>query len=347
MDSITPISASPSTGHTTSQGRGGQPEQNLPSWGQILKGIIVANKGDSRFTLRINEQLINVRSALALKTGDTIQLQVTKTTPQLEFTLLSDTLGQFTRQSITAIGKPVDLSGLFTALQNNPDSFGSLTYSSKAILQTFFSLQQNFLTSPAQEQGKIFKQLTENLGLNLEKFLFAKNWQETTHTLKNALLELVNSTKPGDAQSAGQKLLTTLELFQLSQLHTANDSQIIFPLPFSFVEQGYLVFERKQQGSDDKSGNEPERRFSLHLTMSAVGNIQVDFMQYDSALKIMIRTSSSEISDFFKLYKDELEKKISQFSPVEIFFKEQATDPIRQLIDQLIPQGQSILNTTA
>ncbi len=347
MDSISPISALPLTGHTTSQGHGGQPEQKLPGWGQILRGIVIADKGDSRFTLKINEQFIDVRSALPLKTGDNIQLQVTRTAPQLEFTLLSDKLGQFTRQSVTAIGKPVDLSGLFTVLKNNPDLFSSLTHNSKTILQTFLGLQQSFLTSPAREQGKIFKQLTENMGLNFEKLLSTKNWQETTHTVKHALLELLGRTQAEDVQSAGQKLLTTLELFQLSQLHTTNDSRIIFPLPFPFIEQGYLVFNREQKSSDDTSDNGTERHFSLHLTMSAVGNIQVDFIQYDSALQIIIKTGSSGISDFFKLYSDELERKISQFSPVKVFFRELATDPVQQFIEQLVPQGQSILSTTA
>ncbi|BHH83414.1 hypothetical protein [Desulforhopalus sp. 52FAK] len=343
MDTIRPLTSIPPVGSTTSQGRGQQSQQGQLPLGQLIKAVVVEAKGPDQFILDIGGNKLAAQSQAKLNIGQNLQLQVTQTSPQIELKIVTDTLNQFVGKSLTLVGKNIDLSSLFQSFSQSALSpLQSLTPTSQSILESFFSLQQTDIGT--QGGGAILKQLLEGIGLNLEHHLARGDKQSAAATLKAALLEVAHSFKNAETiANSTNKVITTIELFQLTQLNSSNDSFLIFPLPLPFVEAGYLRIAK--DGSSDGSGEQEEFRFSLHLTMTDLGNICVDFVKTPENLLIRFRAESLEKMEFIEQYSKELTDAITDVPNISISFAEDATDPISDLIKQVVPEGQSMLDT--
>lgn len=345
MDTITPLSSIPAVGSSTSQGRGQQTAGNFPVQGQLLKALVLQAKGDAQFVLEIGGNQLTARSEAPLKIGQQLQLQVQKTSPQIELRIVTDTLNQFIGRSITLVGKNIDIRSLFNNLQTQtPPLLETLTPTSKSILEFFNSLQQGAVGG--KDGGVILKQLIDNLGLNLEQLLARGEHERSANTLKAALLEIAHNFSSAEKLAeTTNKLLTILELFQIAQLHRSSETHLIFPIPLPFVEHGYLVVERdgKEKGKETEEGG--GKRFSLHLKMSELGNLSIDFLKTEENLTIRFLADSQAKADFIEDFKEELENSISGVSQVNILFSGDATDPIADLIREMIPEGSPMLDT--
>jgi hypothetical protein len=345
MDTIRPLTSIPSVASTTSESRGQQTQQNQLPLGQLLKAVVVDAKASGQFILDIGGSKLTAQSQTQLSIGQNLQLQVVNTSPQVELKIVTDTLNQFIGKSITLVGKNIDLSSLFqTFNQTTPSPLGELTPISRSIIESFFTLQQSDIGKT--EGGAVLKQLLEGVGLNLEHNLARGDKESAIATLKAALLEVVNTFK--DAQNiatTANKVINTIELFQLAQLNTNNETFLIFPLPLPFIESGYLSIEK--DGSKDGSGNSDDTRFSLHLTMSDIGHLNIDFSKNNESLMIRFRTESVEKMEFIQQFSKELIDTITNNSNISISFASDATDPVSDLIRKIVPKGQSILDTKA
>ena len=244
MDTINPLTSIPSLGSSTSQGRGRSQGQQTPSQGEFLKALVLEAKGDNRFILDIGGTRQLVKSEATLSAGQSLRLQVVRTEPQVELKIISNPLIQLQGHSLTLLGKNIDLASLFKGFQQyTPSPLENVSPISRSTLESFFSLQQNGVEG--KDGGVILKQLIDNLGLNLEQLLARGDKNSAVHTLKAALLEIAHSFSTASSiAETTNKILTTLELFQLTQLQVATDTQLIFPLPLPFIEQGYLIIEQ-------------------------------------------------------------------------------------------------------
>ena len=90
-----------------------------------------------------------------------------------------------------------------------------------------------------------------------------------------------------------------------------------------------------------------ESRFSLHLTVSDLGNLQIDFLRNPEGLFIRFRAGSQEKADFIETFSADLKKAITNIPLVNISFSGDAPDPIQDLVRQLVPEGNSMLDTKA
>ena len=346
MDTINPLLSIPPVGSATSQGRGRSSQgQQLPAPGQLLKALVVEAQGEGRFVLDIGGNRLTANSTATLSPGQALQLQVVKTEPHIELKIVNDTLNRFIGRSLTLLGKNIDLAALFQAVrQVTPSPLESLTPTSRNTLETFFTLQQNSIGD--KDGGIILKRLIDNLGLNLENLLAKGDKNGAVQTLKAALLELAHSFSTADRiADSTSKILTTLELFQLAQLHAGTDTHFIFPIPLPFIEQGYLLIEKEDQGSDRETQDPSERRFSLHLTMSDLGNLLIDFLHNAEGLFIRLSAEDQDKADFIAEYGDDLKAAISDTPLISLSFSGGALDPINDLIRQLVPEGRSMLDT--
>lgn len=343
MDTIRPLTSIPPVGSATSQGRGQQSQQGQLPLGQLLKAVVVEAKGSDQFILDIGGNRFTVQAKSPLSVGQNLQLQVLNTTPQIELKIVSDTLNQFIGKSLTLVGKNLDLSTLFQNIsQTTPPLLESLTPTSRSVIESFFTLQQTDIGS--KEGGAIIKQLLEGVGLNLEHHLARGDKNSAAATLKAALLEVAHTFKNAELiANTTNKVITTIELFQLTQLNANNDTFLIFPLPLPFVEAGYLRIEK--EGESGEASDPDDFRFSLHLTMSDLGNINIDFSKTKNDLMIRFRTESQEKMEFIEQYASELIDAITDIPHVSISFSGDATDPITNLIKQIVPEGQSMLDT--
>lgn len=345
MDTLSPLSSIPPVSASSPRNQGQQPGQNFPGQGQLLKAFVLQAKSDSQFVLEIDGNRLTARSDARLTVGQTLQLQVTKSSLPIELKIVSDTLNQFIGKSITLIGKNIDIKGLFSGLQSHtPSLLNSLSPTSKSIVEHFYSLQQSGVGG--DQGGQILKNLIQNLGLNFEQLLLKGDKQNAANTLKAALLEIAQNFSSAERLAeTTHKLLTTLELFQFAQLHRSSDTHIIFPIPLPFVEQGYIVVERGNKDEENGQGGEGENRFSLHLTMSEIGNLRIDFLQTETNLSIKLMAETQEKADFMEMFKEELQESITGTSQINIVITGDAPDPIADLIREMVPEGSSVLDT--
>ncbi len=345
MDTINPLTSIPSLGSSTSQGRGRSQGQQPPSQGDFLKALVLEAKGDNRFILDIGGTRQSVRSEATLSAGQSLRLQVVRTEPQVELKIVFNPLSQLQGRSLTLLGKNIDLASLFKGFQQHtPSPLDNVSPISRSTLESFYSLQQNGMEG--KDGGAILKQLIDNLGLNLEQLLARGDKNSAVHTLKAALLEIAHSfSTAGSIAETTNKILTTLELFQLTQLQVATETQLIFPLPLPFIEQGYLIVEQGDKDSQSGSSSSSESRFSLHLTVSALGNLQIDFLQNAEGLFIRFRAGDQEKADFIETFSADLKKAITDVPLINISFSGDAPDPIQDLVRQLVPEGNSMLDT--
>jgi len=348
MMTITPLSSILPIGSATAQGnKGRSQEQPFPGQGQLLKALVLESKGENRFVLDIGGTELTARSEAPLSTGQKLQLQVMTTSPQIELKIVTDTLNQFLGRSLTLIGKNIDLSSLFKAFQqHSPPPLETVTSSTRNVLETFYSQQQN--TLDAKSGGVILKQLIDGLGLTLENLLAKGDKSGAMRTLKAALIEISQSFHSADRiADSTNKLLNTLEIFQLAQLQTGSEKLFIFPLPLPFLEQGYLIVENNEKENTADNNEEGEGRFSLHLTMKELGNIQIDFLKNRDELFIRFRVEHQEIADFVSEFRGDLEQSITNIPHINISFSTDAPDPVSDLIQQLVPEGKSIFTAKA
>jgi hypothetical protein len=345
MDTITPLSSILPVGASTAQGRERSQSQQFQAAGQLFKAVVLEAMGNNRFVLDIGGSRLSASSDAKLIPGQILQLQVTKTEPQIELKIVTDTLNLLAGRSLTLLGKNIDLTAIFEAVKfYNPPPLQLLTPTSRNVLESFYSLQQNSLAE--KDSGAILKQLIDGLGLNLEHLLAKGDKDAAVHTLKAALLEMAHSFSSAEhLAETTQKVLTTLELFQFAQLQTGNTSQFIFPLPLPFVEQGYLIVEQQEQGSGSGPSDARENRFSLHLTMSDLGNLSINFLQNFEGLFIRIHAASQEKADFIASHGEELKAAITNIPLINLTFVGDTSDPINALIRSIVPQGSSMLDT--
>ncbi len=338
MESIKPLTAITTVGSATSQNRERSQGRQAPSEGQVLKAVVIEAGGDNRFVLDIGGTRQNVRSEAMLTPGQSLRLQVIRIEPQIELQIIANPLNRLQGRSLTLLGQNIDLAGLMEKFQQqNPPPLASLSTTSRSALADFFSLQQNGVEGKGG--GLVLKQLIDSLGLNLEQLLARNDKSGAAHTLKAALLEIAHSlTTFGDITQTTAKILSTLELFQLAQLQVASETQLLLPLPLPFIDQGYLLIEQdgKDGQSSDSTGS--EKRFSLHLRVSALGNLQIDFLQNREGLFIRFRVENQEKVDFIATFAEDLKNAIRDIPLINVSFSADAPDPIQDLVRRIVPR---------
>jgi len=346
MEPIAALSSAPILGTSTS-GAGGQqyhPQQMLE--GQTMHAFVVKAAGENKFILDIGTNRILAQSdSVTLTPGQSLQLQVTATTPLLELKIITAPLQQYLGQSLTFIGQNLDLSSLLQTLQQPPNpAIDALTTASRQLLENFFTLQQRPLNG--KEGGEVLRQMIDTLGLQMEAKLGKGLTDEGTSSLKSALLEVIHLFGESETtKEAGKTLLSTIESFQLSQLRLDQDKTLIIPLPFPFLEQGYLLIDQKQDQETEDHKRKKQLHFSLHLALSGLGNIQIEFVQTDDGLWMRFNCDSQEKADFVGQFSDDLRQQLADTPLHGLSFSGTANAPGTDLVRLLAPAGKSFLDT--
>jgi len=323
----------------------------LPEPGQLLKALVLEAGTDNRVLLQIGDNRLAAQTDLGLRPGQNLQLQLVATSPQIELKVVNDTLQSFLGRPLTLIGNTIDIQELFSLLQQQPDTLlDALSLRSKETLTSFLSLQQNSLNPDTANGGTALKQLVDQLGLAFERILGEGNSEKSAASLKAALLELLSTFKAeSNIHSSALRSLTTLEFFQLAQLHTDSPQQFIIPLPLPFLEQGFLLVEKRGEEDGGGSGDyeQQEYRFSLFIKLKELGNLRVDFFHSPEGLLIRFHADSEEKANFIAGYGDDLKQAISDTPLLGISFGADAPEPAAELIRRIVPAGRSVFDTTA
>jgi len=322
-----------------------QQAESLPGE-SISKATVLQAKGDNVFIIDIGGKQITAHSRTPLLPGQSLDLQGVSTLPQVRLALPPGS-EQVPETVLTLTGDSTELENLVNSLQQKmPIALEDLSHTARTLLEDFSAPQHNRLSE--KDGGEILKHLVDKMGLTLESMLAKGDKEGAVKTLKAALMETAHVFKDAsEISKTTNQLIGTLEVYQLAQLHMENAANFIFPLPLPFLQKGYLVVEdyRQQKDKDQGSITSP-MRFSLHLTMTDLGNLRIDFLQYQDGLYIRFNTDSKDKSNFVESFSKDLKEAVSNVPLLGLTFSENAADPAAELIKKIIPQGSSMLDTT-
>ncbi len=231
----------------------------------------------------------------------------------------------------------------FHSIQSTSSSlFNNLSTVSRHTLESYLNFDQSGLTG--KDGGNILKHLVDRLGLSFEAFLARGDKGNAQTTLKSALFELAQVFKGAEEVTNNTtKLLSTIELYQLAQLQLDKDDLFIFPLPVPFLEKGYLIVEGFKKNSP--SEDEDVLNFSLHLSLTELGNLRIDFLNNPEGMLIKISSDSQEKLDFIEQYQNDLLQNLQESNILGLSFSTENVDPATDLLKRLLPEGESIVNT--
>lgn len=244
------------------------------------------------------------------------------------------------------------ISRLIPLLQEN-SSLPATTAPLQQLIVLLSSLNiEQSQTQPLQLDGKHLQQFVDRLGINMERLLADGNTEKAAQTLKFALLELSQQFQAGDKHTAqADQILKSIELYQTLQIRLANESLSFVPLPFSFLNQGYLLIDtdRSKHGSEEKTGSpeNPAQLFELHLQLEGLGNLQIDIRQKDGQVALKFLTEDTDRAKFIAGFRNELEQWLTAASLESAQFLVGAKEPVKSLLEKIMSGATGMVDTKA
>ncbi len=218
------------------------------------------------------------------------------------------------------------------------------------LLGLVLNLETEQKTPQSQPQGKELKEYINRVGTNLERLLAEGKTDQAAATLKSALLEIKERHGANEtiSRQAGQ-LNATIEAIQLLQVRLAQDSIFLLPLPFPFLEQGFLIVDqdRHQEQQFTENQQQEPNRYSLYLQLEGLGNLRIDLHQTANGTRLYFYAQDPERASFLAQNRDELISLMTATTPESIQFLTGAEDPVKSLLARITDTGTSVLNTTA
>ena len=207
-------------------------------------------------------------------------------------------------------------------------------------------------TQPLQVDGRQLEKIINRLGITMEQSLANGNQEKAVQTLKFALLELSQQLPAGEkGLPQTEQIAKTIELYQLLQIRLASESLVFIPLPFSFLNQGYLLVDA------DHSKNEPEAKtgkegkttklYELHLQLEGLGNLQIDIRQQDGKLSLKFLTEDTQRAKFLASFRDQLGQWLTAASLESAQFLVGAKEPVKSLLEKIMSDATGMVDTKA
>ncbi len=314
--------------------------QQLPI-DKIVKATVVEG-GLDRVILELNQQRISAETNVPLKTGQIINLLVIRSSPKLELRLVEDTLQQRLVSFLHLLDHKFDL-GIF--LKNissaHQSATTSLSETATEALNTWLILQK---INPELLKGTELQQLIYKLGLDLEAVL-ARGEAINEMSIKSILFEIMQKLGPADSEIANKagNFLQQMEFFQLCQIRLVQEDIFLFPLPLTFLSQGFLMVE--QEKKQNKVHKPDCMKLSILLALDGLGNLEI-YIDHDAyGLDVRINCESLEKMNYVSEYKEELSSAISNFPLKGISVGSAAERPGKSILMKLAPKGNSVLDT--
>jgi hypothetical protein len=200
--------------------------------------------------------------------------------------------------------------------------------------------------------GTRMEETSSRLGLSMEQALANGRPEEAVRTLKYALLEL--SQRP-DIHETGrlppEQLGRIIEMYQLLQIRLAEESIYFLPLPFSFLQQGYLLIEQDGSRHQDETKPDPTetagQTVRLHLQLEGLGNVQVDIRWQDNRADVRFLAENAEKAKFFAGFREELGQWLSSASLESVQFHVGAKEPVKAVLERITAGGVGVIDTKA
>ncbi len=255
-------------------------------------------------------------------------------------TEIGELFSQITQLQDKGAAVPPDLLGRLEGLQLRLLAIEGTSFATPEMENLLSQLTQLVSQRPATLSGHQLGVLSQLFGFHLETELFEGKKKAAMASLKLCLLEL---QKTGDGDDVDGPL-RRLELLQLCKAKLAADQVQFLPLPFSELEEGYLLAEKKPE-SDEVRHDKAPLQMSLSLRLSALGNVRIDMLYDDEGLHLRLAGEDQRKMKFMQSCSEELKDSLSTVKLQGVSFSADARLPTRQLQERLLPNSQNMLDT--
>ncbi len=300
---------------------------------------IVLEGGRNKIVLELDHRRFVAETRVPLQAGQKLNLQVVSVSPKLVLKIIEDPLRSRISQAIHLLNFQGDIFSTLQQLQEGHKSiFDGLSKGARQALQVWDSLPHDMLGD--RSRNKLWL-LARQLGLDLESRL--ARGEKSAASLKSALLELAGKLdSDGDMAERVGQLLQQLELYQLLQLRFSQNNIYILPLPFPFLEQGYMLTEKgKEEGG---KGKDAPTKISLHLSLQKLGHLRIDFLHDSQGLHLRFACDSRKKADYLAGFQKELRKTLTAVVLQGVSYTADAEEPAKFLIKKLLSTGDTVLD---
>lgn len=246
------------------------------------------------------------------------------------------------------------LSPLLQQLPNAPQQIGEAPGS--RLVQQLFTWLANLPSSTMSDQtapqfSTQLQQTWQQLGLNTEQLLLREQTESATQTAKFALMEFAQQAGiDEDSAAQAHSLVKSIEMYQLVQIRLAAEGTQFLPLPFSFLQQGFVLIDpdKGKQSSRTQGGSgEDAQHLRLHLQLEGLGNLAIDIQQQGEAISLKFQAQTIERAQFIGSHRQELEQWLTSGTLQSAQFLAGAEEPAKVLLKRIIPEGTGMVNTKA
>lgn len=173
------------------------------------------------------------------------------------------------------------------------------------------------------------------LGLGQQQQPFV-NFQgpDNARVILEILLGLLTLGKETGGSREAESALQQLEVLQLARGRLADEGTQLLPLPFPFLEEGYLLVDQLPE-EEEGSGEGGGYRLRLQLRLQHLGNLQVDALYQDGGLFVRFHGESPFVVDYLQRHREALEAGMSALPLRSLTFAQGAEDPGTELIQRL------------
>ena len=307
----------------------------------ILKATIVEQPTTGKAVLEMGGSRFQISGELAGKAGQDVLLRVEPGKNDLTFTALAPA-NSTGKTANSPAGPPMVLtntqnsvlSPLLKAVQQLlPQGMTQLAATQQSTVQSLAAFHPESLMG--QEAGKDLQGNVQRIGMNMEALLARNEGAPAKASLKAALLEITSTAQKNEELAVSAKnILSTLEMYQVAQLKLEGDF-LLFPLPFSFLENGFLLVENSPKNETTAEEKKQNKQFSLHLTMTELGNMEVRYYESKEGARIRFLFDSEEKAAFAASFQDELKVLLSEVQLLGISFTGGAQSPECELLGRM------------
>lgn len=304
---------------------------------QIVQAT-VAEGGQEKVVLTLKQHQIEAETKVPLRSGQNLSLQVLGTQPQLQFRILEDSALNHLFRLLYSLDQNIKVLPLIEGIQTKHGH--GIDHFSKEMQTLLTSLILLLQSNPHKLSGKDLSRLWDKLGLNLEALLSAGKTNEAKTNLKTMLLRhAMEIQKQGGKTENIENALDLFRLFQLCRYRLAQESLLFLPLPFSFLEQGYLLAEKKRHQDQEDIDSGQFWKMTLYLRLSFLGNLQILLLFENLTLCLRILCDSTDKAEIVSESLTRLQNHLSTVSLDGFSVGTGAEDPVQSLVQRLAPDG--------
>jgi hypothetical protein len=308
---------------------------------QIVQAT-VAEGGLEKVVLNFKHHRLEAETKVPLRSGQNLSLQVLGTQPRIHFRILENSELNHLFRLLHSLDQNIKLPILIEGIQTSRvHGFDHFSKEMQALLPALILLLQS---NPEKLSGKNLSQLWDKLGLNLEALLSAGKTVEAKTNLKTMLMmHAMKIHQQGGTTESIENVLDLFRLYQLCRYRLAQENLLFLPLPFSFLEQGYLLAEKKRHQDQEENDLDQFWKMTLYLKLSYLGNLQILLLFENLTLCLRILCDSKDKAEIISESLIRLQNHLSTVSLESFSVGTGAEDPLQSLVQRLAPDGDHFL----